>query len=57
MAMTIEQANEIKQYKDNHLSLEYIINWSNEWDAIRIEVAEKLERNKEHESTSNTCNK
>lgn len=55
--MTIEQANEIKQYKDNHLSLEYIINWSNEWDAIRIEVAEKLERNKEHESTSNTCNK
>lgn len=48
--MTIEQANEIKQYKDNHLSLGYIINWSNEWDAIRIEVAEKLERNKEHES-------
>lgn len=45
--ITAEQANNIKIDKGNHLSLKYIIEWCEDWDKIRLEVAKKLNERKE----------
>lgn len=44
--MTIQEATFIREYKNGKLTIDYILNWANEWDETRKEVADKLHEEK-----------